>query len=98
MSIVSELTYDEWERIGGFKGIESYVDGVVQLWGEGEEYPIDSDEVNAIRCGEDVSRHVDYQYWRRDEDDSAVWYLEDAGNDHLIRQTIRHGSSRGHDV
>lgn len=86
MSIVAEYTREKWEESGGWAAIETWVDGVVLLWQEGDEEPIDEATYWSIYCGQLPPRTCPYQFFRRDDD--GVWWLEEEGDNHALDRVM----------
>lgn len=86
MSIVATFTREKWEETGGWSAVEPWVDGVVLLWHEGDDEPLDEETVWGMYCGQLPPRTCAYRFYRREDD--GPWWLEEEGDDHPLKRVM----------
>jgi hypothetical protein len=86
VAIVSEYTREEWERVGGWRGVKDYIDGVLLHF---SDEPEDQEEVEA--AAEEGRTLVPWSYYRRVEPEDQVmfgrWILEEHGFNEMKPET-----------
>ena len=87
MSVVKVVTRDEWECSGGWRSVETYVNGVVMLFRE-EDDPTQDVQPCIVRKNHAGDVHPDdstplpdvpYRYYERDDEHADTWHLMDEG-------------------
>ncbi len=79
MALVNEYTREQWERSGGWRSVESWVDAIVLLF---HDDPLRDDEI--------AEESPVYRYWRlyQRNDDGNGWYCEDEGLEPIPKEEL----------